>query len=289
MVRRGGVELHLGKLSLAHQNDWVDTVVVPMTQAQEGISSGVVYDAFDALVDSLAPWTNEVQHIVLIDVIDISPSSCEFVAVVQLGSDYSKGAPNTTYGPKDCYYYGGSLTAQSAACACGCSTYMNGGVSWCANKIIQNRINAANLVEIPDGAILTGVETWEIWNWNDLPNRKICLYNPILLQTGPLDGYQDTKPFSRLTYNMTPSEFSAALCLSPADMSYWTGNATQGHWSAIQAIRNTYVPFKTFIGCTIYQMNVSAVGFACPGPVYSGLGVVYYHRAQYRYGQIMPG
>lgn len=284
-----GLNFTLGNLELAHQNAWSDTVIVPLAQTQDGISSSAVYDAFDALVASLAPWTDEEQHIVLVDVIDPAPGSCELTAVVQLGGDYSKAAPNTVYGPKDCYHYGGSLTVQTTTCPCGCSTHMNGGVSWCANKIIQNRINAANLIEIPDGAILTGVETWEIWNWNDIPNKRICLYNPILLQSGPFDGYQDTKPYSRWIYGMTGSEMAAALCLNPADMSYWTGNSTQGHWSAILAIKNSYTPFKTFIGCTIYPMFVSATGFACPGPVYSGLGVVYYHRAQYRYGQIVPG
>ena len=280
-----GLNFTAGNLELAHEDSWEDSVSVPLNVDVSGISEEDVYDAFDALLVQLAPWVNEEQHIVLVDVLDASSGDCELKATVQLGSGYSKGAPSTTYGPKDCYYYGGSLTQQTAACACGCTTLQ---VSWCSNRIIQNRINSANLVLIPDGSILNSVETWKVWNFDNIAERKINLYNPLLSQAPLGDGYHDTKTYSHYINGPTGPDLAALLCLSPTEMSYWTGNATDGHWSSILAIRGAYCPNKIFLGCTINQALGGPLAFF-PSIYPTTTGIIYWHRSDYRYGLITPG
>jgi len=269
----------LGNIGKAYNMSTVDSIAVPLTLGGTSTSNAVVYAAFENLVALLAPLTTEEQHIVVVDVVEPMPGACDLLVLVTIGSDYSKGAPNTAYGASACYYYGGPTIAQSY-CACGCSTLQS---SLCANIIIQNRINAANFYALQNGQYVTNVETWNLWNFDQISSRYISPYNPLLAQAPVGDGYRDTKPFSIFINNGNNS----GLCLSPTEMTYWTGNASQGTWSAISAIKNTYCPSKLFLGCTISPSISGLSVFSAPAAPYNGPGLVYWHRASYRYGIIV--
>jgi hypothetical protein len=262
--------------NLAKPYTWLvnDTLHVPLVGEDNCFQATAVQEAFNELADVIAPMTTDEQHVSLVDIIEPPEGATEIMAIVILAQGYNKAAPNSTYGPKDWYNYGLYNTATTL---CGCEPApQQPRVVFCANKIIEQRINAANLSALNPDEYITDVETWKIRNYTVLAAKELNPLLPLLAGPAPLgDGYRDSKTY---TWRINTSSPNPQICLSPTEMTFWT----QGTWSAITTIRSTYCPTKTFLNCTM-------IGFAGPleAETSGSLAVWYWHFCDFRYGRIV--
>jgi len=265
----------LGNIGKAYNMSTVDSITVPLTLGATSTSNVVVYAAFENLVALLAPLNTEEQHIAVVDVIEPNQGAQEVIVRYELASGYQKGAPNSTYSTNNDHTWGklGDVQPHST-CRCGANTVTP---EFCANRIIQQRINAANFYSLSPVQYVTNVETWTVgWEPTDL---SVKLYNfraaPMQGPSPVGDGYRDSKTFSWRSNSTLP--LGGGLCVQNTEMTYWTGNATQGTWSAITTIRGLHCPSKLFLSCNLASYQV---GF--PGPP-----DWFMHYCQFTYGQIV--
>jgi len=270
----------LGNIGKAYNMSTVDSITVPLTLGATSTSNAVVYAAFENLVALLAPLTTEEQHIAVVDVVEPLPGACAILVAVTIGSDYSKGAPNTAYSATSFHFWGGFFSP-STQCGCAPPPTVQGSVP-CAHKIIEQRINAANFYALSPNEYVTDVETWYANQFENLSVRAFAMFRSNMLGPAPLgDGYRDSKLFS-WKYGLT----QGSACLSPSEMAFWTGNATSGSWSAITTIKNKYCPTKLFLGCTFNAWNTDASTFSPPPPSVP-TGSITWHQPSFRFGRIV--
>jgi hypothetical protein len=221
------------------------------------ISNGTVnfseaLEAYNSLSDAIAPLTTEEQHVKIIDVVPtVNGSSLDLLTLATVVSGYDKGAPSTVYGTNDDYYY----FAFGISSSCPCGTNPN-STSYCANKVIEQRINSANFHPISPGEYWYGVETWYVSTGTTSIPDKLYSWNGTHMAdpNANNDGYRDTRLFS---WRQGASQ--GGYCVQNTEMGFWTGNATSGTWSAIQFIKSTHCPTKLFSSCNIIGSGTTVV------------------------------
>lgn len=221
-----------------------DSLVIPISLSNTTVPGSTVYSAFDELAVLIVQINTEEQHVSVVDVVEPLAGAQELLVYLTIGSGYDKGAPINNYDSKSYFYFLGA--AASTACHCQPPPQVP-QVVFCANKQIEQRINAANTIGLGGTQFVTDVETWKVWTFTDIPGRKIM---PLELElTGPLPyqgGYHASKSFT-WRQGATPG----GTCLDPSEMTYWTGNSSQGTWGAITSIRAARCPTKTFLSCHV--------------------------------------
>lgn len=221
-----------------------DTITLSVPQTNSLVDADAVYDAFNDLSELLAPLTTTEQHLQMVDVVSfLGVTTLDLVVVYFIGSGYDKGAPNTIYSTANDYYFAGFVV--SSQCPCGDNQSSS---SHCANKIIQQRINTANVYPMQPGEYWWGVETWSVTNGaTNIPNKNYYyLGSQMADPNDDNNGYRDTRLFA--------SDVQHSLCntcVQNTEMSFFTGTATNGTWSAVQYIKSNHCPTKLFSHCNL--------------------------------------
>lgn len=235
----------------------LDSAGVSLPGGEDGIQAAAVYEAYNALAALIAPLTTEEQHVALVDVLEPLPGASSLLVVSTIGSGYEKGAPNSSYTAQQDFLWGSMAVQPNTVCVCGQNP---NSTAFCAEKTIQQRINAANLHPIGPDEYITDVETWNVnRHASSLSLRRYQYSAPEMQGPAPLgDGYRDTKTFYWRTNSILPP--GGSTCVQDTEMSFWTGNASTGTWSAVTFIQGLHCPTKLFLGCVITPHSWAPLG-----------------------------
>lgn len=241
-----------------YNDQLVDTFSISIPLLDGEVSAAQAGNAYLTLAELIdAHNVSGSSHVALVDVVtNNAGASLEISAVCVVGSGYTKGAPNTNYGPNDHWLWMGDYSH----CGCGPNS---GAYGQCADKQIQGRVNYG----INGGyyTYWTDVESWWVNHWGeDDPGDKIVgllshpsPIGPTNLVSG--DGVRD--------YPVYFSEGGG--CFGPTDMKHYT----QGAYDLMLVVRNAYVPTKELVSCTVV------------GEMAMGGGNDQWHWVTYRYGK----
>ena len=265
----------LADIRFNYADKFVDSITVQLSMGPGGAAAADVYAGFAHLFEQLSALNDNEYQLIVVDVLEHGHENGTLTAVYQLGLGAPKGAPNATYTVHNDYTWGKIGDIQPhLLCRCGTNTNIP---EYCANKIIQQRINAANYYALLPGQYVTDVETWTVnWTPTHLPSKTYNVWAPPLQGPAPLgDGYRDSKTFSWRSNSTLPA--GGGTCVQDTEMSFWTGNATQGTWSAITTIQGLHCPTKLFLSSNLMS-HVYGV---------SGQPDWYMHTCQFTYGRIV--
>jgi hypothetical protein len=248
-----------------HTDLAADSIVLALDLSSGSVSEAAVYAAYNTLMGQLAGVTTTEQHLYLVD---LSQSGQAVSVYFQIASGYDKynNAPNASY---PAGYIAWWSNVESAVV---CNTTNR------AHSVIQQRINAANIIALQVGQFFHSVETWQVANLaTNLSSRNYWWRDPFMASTTPNNnGYRESLLFS-LRDGVT---LGGGRCLNNGEMSYWTGNATtNGTWRGITKIRTTHCPTKLFSSCVLVggiQTLLNEPG----SPIYR------YHGGQFTFGLI---
>lgn len=254
-----------------------DTLTLHVPVLDDAVAASDAYDAFNQLSTALEGVNTEEQHLILVDVeLDgLNGQGANLRVVRRVGSGYPKGAPNTTYSSTDDYRYFYPGSSQVGTCPCGDNP---ASFSYCANGIIQQRINQANLYPLAPGEYWWGLETWVVGSLEThFPTKQYSVVDPaMVVSSNPCTDAHVTRLFSYRDVNNLGSNY----CLNQDEMAYWTGNASTGTWSAVTYIKSTHCPSKLFSHCVIS-------GGAYSSPPMPSCGTTWLvHVGQFTYGYI---
>ena len=250
----------------------VDSVLIPLDLSAGSVSEAAVFEAYQALATLLADVNTEEQHLYVVEVVEPNTASTagEILVYYQIASGYDKfnNPPNNNYPPDYLAWW----SSQYAAAQCPTTNR--------ANTVIQQRINAANLIALNPDQFFHSVETWTVTNdqtW--LPARNYWWKDPFMASPTPNNGdYRET-----LLISWVPGSQQGSLCLNSAEMTYWTGNSTVGTWRAIMKIRNQHCPTKIF---SSYRLVTGGQQVFPPAPP---VPFTWFHGGQFTYGLIGGG
>lgn len=247
----------------------MDSLLIPLDLGSGTISEAAVYGAFQMLASHLANVNTEEQHLYLVDVVEPTSASAagEVLVYYQIASGYEKfnNPPNNSYPTNYLAWWSSQYSASQ------CPTTNR------ANTVIQQRINAANLIALNPDQFFHSVETWTVTNdqtW--LPARNYWWKDPFMASPTPNNGgYRET-----LLFSWVPGSQQGSLCLNSAEMQYWTGNSTEGTWRAVMKIRNQHCPTKIFSSCRLVSFGQE---------VFGQVPFTWCHGGQFTYGLIGGG
>lgn len=253
-----------------------DTLRLQVPMAGDAVTLSIAYDAFNQLGVLLEGVNTAEQHLVLVDVEldELRGQVADLRVVRRIGFGAMKGAPSTTYNMSDDYRWLYPSGAQHTSCPCGDNPAI---MSYCANGVIQRRINQANLHPLAPGEYWYDLETWFVGAMETMIAAKIyAVMDPaMVVSDDPCNDPHVTRLFSHLDVNFEDSNY----CLDQDEMAYWTGDANTGTWSAIAYINSTHCPSKLFAQCVIGGGVISSPPMPCGYPWL-------FHVGHFTYGHI---
>ncbi|MBP9078660.1 MAG: hypothetical protein KBF80_00265 [Flavobacteriales bacterium] len=249
-------------IAQVYNDQLVDTLAISIPMVAGEVQEDQLGDAYETLGYLINAFNvANSSHVAVVDVITSSTgSSLDITAVSVVGSNYDKGAPNTNYGQND---YWNWMGINENYCGCGQNS---GGQGKCSDKQIQYRINYG----INGGYLSywTNVESW----WVDHQGYDDPTTNTVGLMSHPSPIGPDN-PMAGDDIRDYPVYFSdnGVGCFNPTDMKFYT----QGTYDLMVTTRNSYVPTKSLVGCTV--LGDLAMG---------GGGSDKLHLVTYRYGKL---
>ena len=237
-----------------------DSAEVTLSLSGDAVTSASAYAAFNTLHAALAGVEEEgVQHVAIVDVAaKVTGAELRLDVRYLVGSGYEKTL-NTYYAPGEDLWY----TDQGSACGCGTVSS-----ALCADKKIQQRVQAA--IQVPMGPYdyWTNVETWSVGPYDThLPSKY----------------YKSTEfPNPNNTTGDHSQDFLVLYCLNdpcdPCLSSDALSHLTQGSYDVLMDIKANHCLTKTPYAITLDG------DFVLGG----GSGAILHH-ATYTYGNKQTG
>ncbi|MDX9751280.1 MAG: hypothetical protein RBT71_09400 [Flavobacteriales bacterium] len=185
-----------------------DTFTIQVPVLEDFVAPSSAYEAFNEIGALLDGVNTEGQHLILVDVEldDLRAQVADLRVVRRVGFGAMKGAPSTSYSMTDDYRWLYPSSAQHESCPCGDNPAI---MSYCANGVIQRRINQANLHPLSPGEYWYGLETWQVGAMETMISARIyAVMDPaMVVSDDPCNDLHVTRLFSYLDVNFEDNNY----------------------------------------------------------------------------------